>query len=119
MIILSVRQPWAALLISGVKKIETRTWATKHRGQIGIQAGLSVDSYGPLWRFPAGTQFVRGAVVGTVNIVDCRPMTKADEDMAQCDWREGLFAWVCVEENAFSEPIPMKGHLGLREVALP
>lgn len=29
---LSVRQPWASLLVSGLKDIENRTWAPNYKG---------------------------------------------------------------------------------------
>src|SRR5436189_5084024 len=37
---LSVRQPWAWLIVNGYKDIENRDWATKRRGRIWIHAGL-------------------------------------------------------------------------------
>jgi len=36
---LTIHQPWASLIAAGLKTIETRAWATKHRGQIVIHAG--------------------------------------------------------------------------------
>jgi hypothetical protein len=36
--ILSVRQPWAALIVSGHKDIENRTWSTRYRGPVLIHA---------------------------------------------------------------------------------
>lgn len=35
---LSVRQPWASLLVSGLKDIENRTWAPNFKGRILIHA---------------------------------------------------------------------------------
>lgn len=34
--VLSLHQPWASLVALNVKRIETRSWGTKHRGRIGI-----------------------------------------------------------------------------------
>ena len=36
--VLSVRQPWASLLVRGVKDIENRTWSTTYRGPVLIHA---------------------------------------------------------------------------------
>lgn len=36
--VLTLWQPWASLVALGVKTIETRSWATKHRGRIAIHA---------------------------------------------------------------------------------
>jgi hypothetical protein len=35
---LSIKQPWAGLIINGVKDIENRTWQTKYRGKILVHA---------------------------------------------------------------------------------
>jgi len=35
---LSVRQPWAWLIVNGHKDVENRTWSTQHRGDILIHA---------------------------------------------------------------------------------
>ncbi|MGF6354041.1 hypothetical protein ABIE27_001951 [Paenibacillus sp. 4624] len=39
----TIIQPWATLVALGVKKLETRSWATKHRGDLAIHAGQKVD----------------------------------------------------------------------------
>ncbi len=35
---LSLKQPWAALVAIGVKKIETQSWGTSYRGSLAIHA---------------------------------------------------------------------------------
>lgn len=35
---ISIKQPWASLIICGVKKQESRNWATKHTGRLWIAA---------------------------------------------------------------------------------
>ena len=34
--ILSIRQPWAWLIVNGYKDIENRTWSTRFRGKVLI-----------------------------------------------------------------------------------
>lgn len=41
---ISLDEPWASLVAAGIKSIETRSWATKHRGLIFIHA--TVKSFG-------------------------------------------------------------------------
>lgn len=36
--VISIMQPWATLIVLGHKKIETRSWNTKYRGEILIHA---------------------------------------------------------------------------------
>jgi hypothetical protein len=38
---LTLTQPWATLVALGEKRIDTRSWGTKHRGEIAIHAGQS------------------------------------------------------------------------------
>ena len=38
---LTVLQPYAWAIVTGLKKIENRTWPTSHRGELLIHAGLS------------------------------------------------------------------------------
>jgi ASCH domain len=42
---LSVRQPWAWLIVNGVKDNENRSWRTDHRGPLLIHASLSAGGY--------------------------------------------------------------------------
>lgn len=37
---ITIWQPWASLIACGVKKYETRSWATKYRGPIAIHSAL-------------------------------------------------------------------------------
>jgi hypothetical protein len=32
--IISIRQPWASLIVSGLKDVENRTWRTRYRGRV-------------------------------------------------------------------------------------
>jgi hypothetical protein len=93
---LSLHQPWASLLAHGKKRVETRSWAIKHRGPLLIHAAkrwtpdegyVAAD---PLWFRPAlesigitltpddaacerAWGLPLGAIVGRVNVVDCVP----------------------------------------------
>lgn len=40
---LTLKQPWASLVAFGLKTVETRKWATRHRGAIAIHAGKTAD----------------------------------------------------------------------------
>ncbi|MFN7766189.1 MAG: ASCH domain-containing protein, partial [Planctomycetaceae bacterium] len=68
---LSVRQPWAELILRGHKRVEYRSQATHIRGRVYLYASLAKPD-------PAETQVIaslddlpRGLVVGTVEIVGC------------------------------------------------
>lgn len=46
---LSIKQPWAWLIVNGYKIHENRTWNTKYRGEILIHAGNKTDVEGQRW----------------------------------------------------------------------
>lgn len=45
---ITLHQPWASLVAAGVKTIETRSWPTKHRGQLLIHAAQSHKTWDQL-----------------------------------------------------------------------
>ena len=102
---LSIKQPWANLIVSGEKTIETRVWATPYRGRV-----LLVSSKQPKIE-PAGF------ALGVAELVECRPMTKRDEPAARCELYPKAVAWVLQNVKAI-EPFPMKGQLGLFDVEI-
>lgn len=79
---LSIRQPWAMLIVTGWKDIENRVWKTKFRGEVLIHAGTAFDhaAFKALveqkWVEgkaipPSPELFLRGGFVGKAEIVDC------------------------------------------------
>ena len=121
---LSIRQPWAWLILHAGKDIENRDWQTTFRGRILIHAGKgmtvtefadAMDFYEDrildrkLWAMPKIDELARGALVGSVEVVG---MT------AQSDspWFFGTYGWQLRNPIAFKKPIPWKGALGLFEV---
>ena len=82
---ISIRQPWAWLIMEGHKPVENRTWETKFRGDIQIHAAKGctqaeydeavafVRSFAPTIaaRIPALDKLERGGIVGIVTITDC------------------------------------------------
>jgi len=102
---ISIKQPWANLIVHGKKNIETRVWATSYRGRI-----LLVSSKSPNIE-PAGY------ALAVADLVDCRPMEKFDEDAAQCSVYAGAFSWILRNIQAI-EPVSVKGRLGLYDISL-
>jgi hypothetical protein len=72
---LSIKQPWATLLVSGLKSIEVRGWSTKRRGRVLIHAGRIPDRRRRAWaqvpehlREAAG---LLGGIVGAAELTGC------------------------------------------------
>ena len=78
MLVLSIRQPWAWLIVQGYKDVENRTWRTAFRGEFLVHAGYVFDEKGYDWVvkeiglvLPEKDTFDRGGIIGAVEIVDC------------------------------------------------
>ena len=75
---ISVKQPWAWLIIRGWKPIENRTWQTSYRGELYIHASKGFDLKGykwiqetfPLIPLPKRKEFKRGGIIGQVRLAD-------------------------------------------------
>lgn len=91
---LTLHQPWATLVASGVKTIETRSWQTSYRGPLAIHAGkrwptveesLLLESLGwpPIACLLAlarkAPAIPYGAVVATCELIDCAPSVREGE----------------------------------------
>lgn len=122
---ITIKQPWASLIVHGIKDIENRTWACpkKYLGQrVLIHASAKPDRE-PYMIFNdaqadaidncvmdvCGYYKQTGAIVGSVEIVDCvqnHPSIWADK---------GVYNWVLANPVLFKKPIPAKGKLSFWE----
>ena len=128
--VLSVRQPWAYLIVAGYKDIENRTWYTGHRGSLLIHASKGVDpeNFMPKQRayiesagivIPDSIDLPRGAIVGSVNLTnvysDGRDENLLDiYDGKGSPWFEGPYGFEMADAVQFHQPIPYRGSLGIR-----
>lgn len=143
---ISLWQPWASLIATRAKTIETRSWATKYRGPLVICAakgGLpigelihqlclrSIDcGLAPLVGEPLGTytggkvqieQLPFGKAVAIVNLIGCKRTGDMiwEEVCPQDDYGDfslGRYAWILDDICRIKEPFPVKGRQGLFEV---
>lgn len=118
---LSVKQPWASLIASGRKSIETRTWQTSYRGPLLICAGKSPDM-DAIVRFGGSPEdwelrFPPGIALCVVSLVTITPMTQYDEASACCARYPGAYAWRFGPSIAITAHFTVKGKLGLFKVA--
>lgn len=100
---ISVKEPWATLIASGKKTIETRTWNTKYRSDVLICASQRPKT-------PAS-----GKALCVVTIADSREMVKGDQVAAQCNTYPNAKSWVLVNLRKI-RPFPVKGQLGFFNV---
>mgnify|MGYP001294699278 CR=1 FL=1 len=113
---LSVKQPWATLLVEGRKTIEVRSWSTQYRGPLVICASAAPKNI--FWHDTVDDEhrlMHAGCIIGVVDLVDCRPMRESDAAPACGEYIEGAFAWV-IEKRHYCRPDPIAGRLNLFDV---
>jgi hypothetical protein len=133
---ITIKQPWATLLMLGEKKIETRSWATKHRGRLLIHAAsaqsptlIAICQQEPFRSVLARhgitdfAQLRRGVILGTVELVDClrvelfppaQPLSSLEEAFG--DYTPGRHGWFVKDPQPLILPITYRGKLGLFDV---
>jgi len=106
---ISIRQPHAENIAKGEKTIEIRSWRTNYRGDLLIVSSLKPDK-------PLQNPLPLGQAVAVVELVDCRPATRADEKRTMCRIDPSSdYAWVLRRVRRI-KPFKVKGRLGLYEV---
>ena len=84
---ITIKQPWASLIVEGMKDIENRTWQTKFRGRVLVHAALKphydivninnqviynyLKEKELLFKDDIDAFCAVGAIIGSVEIVDC------------------------------------------------
>jgi hypothetical protein len=133
--VITIQQPFASLVIMGVKKIETRSWSTRYRGPLLIHAAASMPNFNkwlctqePFIRYIQDLgELPLGKILGQVTIDSIINTSMLDDiaakgiihipdvktERAFGDYSPGRYGWYCIDPVAFKTPIPAKGQLGL------
>lgn len=112
---LSIRQPWAWLIVEGYKDVENRNWRHSYTGPVAIHASKAFDEAGYEWvrvnfpeiPMPSRAGFHRGGVVGQALVTGCLIESTSP-------WFFGPYGYVLSE----AERVPfvgMRGRLGFFE----
>lgn len=131
--VLTVRQPYAALILLGLKEFETRSRRTNVRGRIAIHAAkeLPVKVGGaclvgpyPVWRKASGAfvytpsgpvRLLAGHILGTVELDDIAPTvgsaTFTQDELSLGDFAPGRWAWHLTNARLV-RPVEANGKLG-------
>ena len=69
--VITVKQPFATLIIEGLKEYEFRTWKTKYRGELLIHAGKGIDKKAMEKFKYLNLEYPSGCIIGKVTLTDC------------------------------------------------
>lgn len=117
--VLAVRQPWASLIIEGLKTIEVRSRSTNIRERVAIYASLSKQeilegAHGKDYNYRI---LPTGCIIGTIEITQCvKPRNTfeyslySDEHFAPMEYykQDNTYFWDLKRPVKFDKPIPIK-----------
>lgn len=130
---ISLWQPWASLIATSEKLIETRSWATTHRGPLVIhsakrwtgdefvvcerepfKSALAMHGYKVWW---AGRKMQHnlplGRALALADLVDCVAISEENaptgNERTFGNYAPGRYAWHLANIQPFGAPIPLRG----------
>ena len=114
---LSVKQPFAELIVSGRKKVELRKWNTKFRGKFLVHASKKPD--GKAMKKFGFKDLPLGEIIGEAELAEVKHYPNDEElgkdkalHLANSDW--GFYGFV-LKNPKRTKPAPAKGRLGFWE----
>jgi len=121
---LSLRQPWADLVVQGKKTLELRNWTVNYRGPLAIHASLTVNEVACRSYSIQPETLTTGALIGIVELVDITQLdtetftARQAEHLAYGFYEppvEGkpLYGWILSNPHELPHPIPFHGRMGL------
>ena len=113
---LSVKEPWASLIMFCGKDTENRIWRTRYRGPLVICASarpdhrdsIGWDSWARLK--PEDRDLMNGYAIGIVDLVDCDVRMRSEWD------EPGQFHFRLANPRPFVTPFRVKGQLGMFDI---
>jgi len=123
---LSLKQPFAELLVSGRKTIELRPWNTNFRGEFLVQASKAPDSSACAAFGFDPKKMVKGAIIGKAVIYGVKRYGSAEELAADREkhlatsgrYIDSRYGFLLKDAKRISPPIPIKGQLNFFDVEL-
>lgn len=119
--VLTIREPWASLIVNGYKEYEFRSWKTNYRGKILIHAGLSFDASIAKRFDKYNLQYQKGVIIGEADLVDCilvddnfiRKLREINPIVYERSNHNETYSWKLENIKKYDKVIPATGKLGL------
>ncbi|XP_011795955.1 PREDICTED: activating signal cointegrator 1 [Colobus angolensis palliatus] len=120
---LSIHQPWASLLVRGIKRVEGRSWYTPHRGRLWIAATAKKPSPQEVSELQATYRLLRGkdvefpndypsgCLLGCVDLIDCLSQKQFKEQFPDISQEsDSPFVFICKNPQEMVVKFPIKGN---------
>lgn len=123
--VLSIKEPFATLIMNKYKMIETRSWKTNYRGELYIHASLTkMDEFNDreeLKNLIKNLEMHNGYIICKCQLINCIYMDEHFIDKIKRNHQEyicghyevGRYAWVLDNIELLDNSIKAKGHLGI------
>lgn len=115
---LTIKEPWASLIVNGYKKYEFRSWNTKYRGKILIHTSQSMEKKNKERFKDYNLDLKPGYIIGEAEITDViwideekhKELLEANSNV----YKNSVNCYGFKIENVikYENPIPAKGKLG-------
>lgn len=118
---LSIKQPWAELVLSRRKTVEVRRKAIHYRGPFWLHTGKNPDE-GALPLFDLPRPLFTGGYIGIARLIDSKPFDRVlwsrlrPEHLTPGPMIDGLHAWFIEDVTPLPHSVTGNGQLGLFEV---
>ena len=119
--VLTIKNPWATLIVNNYKEYEFRSWKTKYRGKILIHSSQNLEK-NMLDRFKDyNLNYINGAIIGEAILTDCilvdeefnTELRKLNPVVYGRSNHVENYAWKLENIKMYDDPIYIKGKLGL------
>ena len=123
---LSIKQPYAELIVSGKKTVELRTWNTKFRGEFLVHASKRIEKDDCKRLNIDSDKLITGAVIGRANLYGVklygsRKEFAADSHLHLASERyypDHAYGFLLRNVSRLPKPVYMKGRLGFYNVEI-
>ncbi|KAH8272960.1 hypothetical protein KR026_011748 [Drosophila bipectinata] len=127
---LSMHQPWASLLVAGIKKHEGRVWYSEHRGRLWIASTAKEphaddiaqmeEFYRALYddpniKFPS--HYPTSSLLGCVHVESCLPQEEY-RDLYPNGESDSPYVFVCTKPEQLNLLLPVQGEHKIYELPL-
>jgi hypothetical protein len=115
---LSLKQPYAELLVSGKKTIELRSWDTKFRGEFLVHASKKIDKEACKRNKIDPVSLTTGAIIGKAILYDVKYykneklfLRDKGKHFAGTKYSDHRYGFLVKDATRFSKPLAVPGKL--------